>query len=172
VDAVDTSILIWGVKRESPPDRPDMVSRCVALIESLKGKRSVIMIPSIVVAEYLADFPLERQAEQRQIFGHHFFIAPFDARAATIAGEIYSKTTIHQAQSDTGICRQCLKADLKIIATAIAHGAARIYTNDKHFTKLACGRIIVEGIPLLAAFERLQASPSQSQQTKLFGDSP
>jgi len=89
------------------------------------------------------------QTQQRRIFGRHFFVAPFDARAATIAGRLYSKKKMQEAQSGGQGCRQCVKADLKIIATAIAHHAGRIYTDDKQFRSLACGEIIVEDIPPL-----------------------
>jgi len=156
VDAIDTGVLIWGVKQQSAKDRPDMVSRSIALLASLKRKHSVIMVPSIVAAEYLIDFPLDRQEAQIQVLGRNFFIAPFDAKAAAIAAEIYSKKIMQQAQCDTNLGRQCLKADLKIIATAIAHGAAHIYTNDRHFNSIASGRIIVEDIPSLPAISPIQ----------------
>ena len=163
MDAIDTSILIWGVKRQSPPDRPDIVDRCIALLDMLKSKHSVIMVPSIVVAEYLADFPPDKQEEQRRIFGRHFFVALFDAGAAAIVGQIYSKKNMQEAQSTGNACRQCVKADLNIIATTITHHASRIYTdNTKHFKILACGRIIVEGIPPLPL-------PTETQQGLGFG---
>ena len=91
MDAIDTSILIWGVKKASPPDRPDMVERCVALIESLSKNRARIMLPSVVVAEYLTDFPFEQQEAQYRVLERHFFIAPFDAAGAAIAAQIYSR---------------------------------------------------------------------------------
>ena len=154
MDAIDTQILIWGVKKEQADGRPDMVPRCIALLEMLKQQRHIIMVPSIVVAEYLADFPPERQEEQRRIIGKNFFVAPFDAAAATVAGAIYSKAKMKSARAKTPACRQCVHADLKIIATAIAHGAKRLYTdNTPHFVTLAVGKILVDDIPPL---EKLQ----------------
>ncbi len=126
-----------------------MAERCVALIESLTSNHSRVMLPSVVVAEYLTDFPLEQQEAQRRILERNFFIAPFDTSAASIAAQIYCKKVMDQVKDQQQIGRQCIKADYKIIATAIAHKATRIYTNDGHFRSLAVGRIIVEDIPPL-----------------------
>jgi predicted nucleic acid-binding protein len=112
------------------------------------------MVPSIVMAEYLADFAPEKQKAQQAIIGRNFFVAPFDAKAATIAGELHSKRLMKELRARSDIPRQCLKADVQIIATAIAHGAVRIYTDDGNFRKLAQGRIIVEDIPLVRPIPR------------------
>jgi hypothetical protein len=84
---------------------------------------------------------------QREIISKNFFVAPFDALAAAIAAELYDKRIMEDARQETKLPRQCVKSDLKIIATAIAHKAVRIYTDDNHFTSLARGRILVSPIP-------------------------
>jgi predicted nucleic acid-binding protein len=147
VDAVDTGVLIWGVRKEPAPDRPDLVERCIHLIETISNRTGGVMIPSIVLSEYLVGLPFVDQARSVSVFKKHFFVAPFDAKAAEIAAEIYSRVEFGKIKAQSNQCRQCVKADIKIIATAIAHGAARIYTDDDHFRSMACGKILVENIP-------------------------
>jgi hypothetical protein len=74
------------------------------------------------------------------------------------AGRLHSKRLIAQVKKATGIPRPMLKDDLKIIATAIAHRAVRIYTDDEQDQSLAQGQIIIETIPPLPL-------PPQTQQT-------
>ena len=118
--AFDTMILIWGVRRERQRGREDLVERCVDLIKHLKEQRTTIMVPSVAVAEYLAGFSAENQKIQQDIIGEHFFVAPFDMKAAAIAGELFDKQRMKAIREDTDLPRQCLKADLHIVATAIA----------------------------------------------------
>lgn len=147
--AFDTMILIWGVRRQAPPGREDLVDRCVDLIKHLKEDRTTIMVPSLAVAEYLVHFSAEDQKIQQAIIGESFFVAPFDMKAAAIAGELYDKQRMQAIRADTDLPRQCLKADLNIVATSIAHGATRIYVDDRHFRTLAHGRILVNDVPPL-----------------------
>ena len=51
--AVDTAILIWGVRKARPADRPDLVERCIELLADYKRQRLPIMMPSIVLTQYL-----------------------------------------------------------------------------------------------------------------------
>ena len=74
-----------------------------------------------------------------------------------------------QVKAQNQIGRQCLKADYKIIATAIAHHATRIYTNDGHFRSLALGRIFVEDIPPLSVIVPEQPHPA-ARQSEMFSD--
>lgn len=147
--AVDTSILIWGVRQESPEGREDLVARCVQLLRKYRSERRPIMVPSVVLAEYLVGCEKSSRETQRDIIGKNFFIAPFDAKAAAIAADLYDKSMVDEIRTEMGIGKQCIKADIKILATAIAHGASHIYVNDEQMRVLAQGKIIVNGIPTL-----------------------
>jgi len=107
------------------------------------------MIPSIVLAEFLTGQDPVSQRSVKEIIGKAFFIAPFDAKAAVIAAELFDKQEFDAAKQESEVGRQCLKADYKILATAIAHGASAIYANDQHFIKFADGKIVVRDIPLM-----------------------
>ncbi len=145
--AIDTGVLIWGIRGHVQEGREDMVSRARDLIADHKERRIPVMVPSIVLAEYLSDFDSASQEKQRIAVAQSYFVAPFDNEAAWIAGELYDKEKVRVIR-EGGTPKQCIHADLKIIATAIAHGATAIYTdNTKDFKNLARGRILVHEIP-------------------------
>ncbi len=88
--AIDTSVLIWGIKQQAEPSRLDMIARCVELLRDHKQRKIGIIIPSVAFAEYLCGFSSADQAVQRDIIGRNFSVPPFDAAAAKILGEIYT----------------------------------------------------------------------------------
>ncbi len=147
MQAIDTHILLWGIKRQATPGQEDMVPRAEWLLKDLKARRIPIMVPSVVLSEYLFQTPLDDQDVEADVITSNFFVAPFDTPAAKIAAQIYSSKVIHQIRDKMGIPRQVLHADVKIVATAIAHGAVRIYTLDDHYRDLARGRILVCQVP-------------------------
>lgn len=147
MEAIDTHILLWGQYRRDDTNRPDMVDRCDWLLQNLKSRRITIMVPSLVLAEYLVNFSAEEQVAQREVISKNFFIAPFDALAASITAELFDKKLMESIQQGSQLTRQAVKSDLKIIATTIAHKAVRFYTDDNHFVSLANGKIIVSSIP-------------------------
>ena len=105
------------------------------------------MIPSVVLAEFLTGQSLDSHRSVREIIGKAFFVAPFDAKAAAIAAELFDKSTFDTIRQDDQVGRQCLKADYQIVATAIAHGATTIYADDEHLPKIADGQILVRPVP-------------------------
>ena len=179
--AVDTNILVWGVRKAEDETRPDIVERCVHLIDDYKQRKIVIMIPSPVLGEFLIGYTIEQQREVLSLLTKAFFIAPFDFQAAAVAAELYSKAQFDQIREQEPIPRQCLKVDYMVAATAIRHGATTLFVNDGHFKTIAAGRIIVSDIPQLrnvaastdGELERPAEAPAGRQrQTTLenFGD--
>jgi predicted nucleic acid-binding protein len=170
VIAVDAQVLIWGVRKERPADRPDLVERCATLLADCKSSQIPIMVPSIVVAQYLMGHTGEQQDRERGIIGSHFFVAPFDAKAAAVAAQLYDKNLLKQVRDDTKIGRQCLMADFKILATAIAHGATTFYSDDPHMSKFADGKILVKGIPTKVALASRPEPDASGEQREMFDD--
>ena len=167
--AIDTCVLIWGIRGHLQEGREDLVERCRTLIEIYKRRHEAIMVPSVVLAEYLCGFSLDLQKIQRAYLESNFFVAPFDAAAAAIAAEIYDRLVMDERRL-AGTGRQCLKADLEIIATSIAHGASHIYTdNFDDFNALGKGRIIVERIPENEP-DRTEPTPPRAGNLELFPD--
>jgi predicted nucleic acid-binding protein len=72
----DTNLLIWGVQGVSTPNRSGMIDRTRRFIASLPSG-DTIMIPSIVLAEYLQGFTDKARREQQlATLQRRFFIPP------------------------------------------------------------------------------------------------
>jgi predicted nucleic acid-binding protein len=177
VNAVDTNILIWGVRKQPDPSRPDMVDRCSKLIADLQARSITIAVPSVVLAEYLMGHSSEDQKREYNIIGQSFFVPPFDVPAAAICAELYDKETFDAIRAE-GVPRQCLKTDYKVIATAIAARCDRIYTdNVAQFRRIANGRILVTEVPAIGGTPALTSDDGEvpeftgkpTHQAGLFG---
>lgn len=168
MNAIDTNILIWGIRRQADPTRPDMVERCSKLIADLQDRHITICVPSVVMAEYLMGHSSADQKREIGIIGRNFFVPPFDVGAAAICAELFDKATF-DAVREMGVPRQCLKTDFQIVATAIAARANRIYTdNVEEFKRIANGRIIVSPVPELVDYTRkpiLDGEPATSESS-------
>ncbi|MGO8751350.1 MAG: hypothetical protein ACLQNE_35840 [Thermoguttaceae bacterium] len=71
MNAIDTGVLIWGVRQIASPGQEDLIPRCVRLIKEL-SEGGAIMVPSIVLAEYLTTFSLDDQKRQSRIINEAF----------------------------------------------------------------------------------------------------
>lgn len=146
---VDTQVLIWGIKRQSTPNRVAMIERAEFFIEECRRTKTIIMIPSVVLAEFLAGYSAIDRPEIEKRVAANFFIAPFDAPAAAIAADIWSKKAERQrVQAALGTTRETIKADIQIVATAIAHKARRLLSEDGGVQAFSIGRIICEPLPV------------------------
>jgi predicted nucleic acid-binding protein len=167
--AIDTTILVWGVRKERPKDgRADLVERCVRLIEWVESDGGSIIVPSIAAAEYLIGCSPESRELQRKELFENFFVAPFDGRAAAIAADLYDRNLVAIARKGANAPRQSLKADFNVIATAIAHGASCIYAGDNHMEAFACGRIPVKTAPEMTEMAPPPEPPKTQQKAMFF----
>jgi len=133
---VDTHVLAWGVQKEHDPKCPDGVDRALQLIKAYSNTKQPIVVPAIVLAEYLAGQCLDRSRSIHDILGKAFFIAPFDTQCADIAGALYDKRTADSILAGNAVSRVALKDDYKILATAIALKASHLYTHDNWIGKI------------------------------------
>lgn len=147
--AVDTNLLIWGVRGAVDSSGRNLTERSQALFSDLRARKITVMVPSVVLAEYLRGQGSDKQSRAREVFGRNYFIAPFDARAAMIAAELWDASNPHAIKEEHEVEGPSMRADYKIVATAIAHGATRIYANDGQFKAIAGGKILVDDVPLL-----------------------
>lgn len=140
----DTQSLIWGVQKVATPGQEHMIDWTARLIEDIKG-RVQFVITAVALGEYLTRFnEAERQA-QLSVVHRDFMVLPYDARAASIAADLWRQ----RHQPDVTSVRNVIKADIAILATAIAGGAQTIYSHDKQLRSLASvsGEIIAKKIP-------------------------
>jgi predicted nucleic acid-binding protein len=164
--AVDTNVLMWGVRGEPDSSGRQMVERCAALFQDLSEQRAKVMVPSIVLAEFLQGQDIESQRQLRAIIGKRFFVAPFDAQAAGIAAELYATSNYKQIQADcNNVYAASLKADYKVVATAIAHGATKLYADDTQISAIAHGRILVVAVPELRPQRPARVEASHGHRT-------
>lgn len=145
----DTGPLIFGVQRTAKPEQLHMIPQMERYLRYLAGQKDVrIIVPSPVVHEYLAGFPLEEQDAQLQALESRFLMPSFDVPAVRIAAGIADATRTYRAPPGGDISRQAQKMDVQVIAIAVAQKAKLIVThNVKHFRTLARGLIEVTDIP-------------------------
>jgi predicted nucleic acid-binding protein len=144
----DTNLLIWGVQGVSTPNRIRMIDITRRFIASLPANET-IMIPSIVLAEYLQGFTgKSKREEQLAILHKRYYVPPFDVPCANLAAELSQAQIASEVAEEVG--RKIVKADIQIIATAIHHGADAIVTgNRSEYERLAGGRIRVIEVPVI-----------------------
>ena len=149
---VDTQILILAVKREATPSQEPMIEKAARYLEHLDKCKDQIIVPSVVVAEFLANVPDEREETVLKAFERRFMVAPFDTLAAVYAARIWRKNSsgnpslVQQLKAD-GYKSAKVKVDIQIIATALARKAVRITTHDDGLIKSASGHIEAGPMP-------------------------
>jgi predicted nucleic acid-binding protein len=89
--AIDTIVLIRGIRQEPDPDDPKAVERAKGLIAQCQEDKTPIIVPSVALGEFLAGTPKGDIAEHVRLVDENFQVAPFDAMAAVYAGEIWRK---------------------------------------------------------------------------------
>lgn len=159
--AIDTQILIWAVKREATPGQEPMIEKAARYLEHLDKCQDQIIIPSVVVSEFLANVPDEREATVLKALEKRFMVIPFDTLAAVYAARIWRSNSVRnpslvqQLKAD-GFKNAKIKADIQIIATALARKAGRITTHDDGLVKSATGHIEAGPMPDLPAQPELR----------------
>ncbi len=147
----DNHVLIWGIKEQAKEGQEDKISLAKRFIDKLSADDNVL-IPSIVLAEFLIPIPPDQHAMVINLFNKNFIIAPFDALAASKFALIWQTNkppeTAKQLIKDNAT-RAELRADSMIVATAVARKAECIYSYDGWVKKFAKGFIEVREIPFV-----------------------
>lgn len=151
---LDNHILIWGIRGIATPGQEAMINRAQGLFEDLDAADADILVPAVVVAEFLAGVPKPQHVGLIEVLNRRFQIAPFDVRTAAIAAELWREAAernphLRQQIQEIfpGTERTKVKADLMILATALARGADVLYTHDGPLKTAAAGRIEVRELP-------------------------
>ncbi len=141
--AIDSMVLVWGIRQDGPEDKKKSANW---LFTALEKNKMQIMIPSIVLSEYLTPLSEEESSLASAEISSLCVIAPFDTRCAMLAAKLFRQGKQHYP-SGVKHGRACLRADCMIIATAKAHGASIFYTGDKNCLKLAQNVITAKDLP-------------------------
>jgi predicted nucleic acid-binding protein len=150
--SVDTNIMIWGIKRQAEPGQEEMIERAVSFFSDLATRQIRVAIPAQALAEFLIRYSSEDERRRSlHAIERGFVVAPLDGKAAIIAAELWPGTEQLDAIRGThNVTRQIVKADINVIASAIAIGATKLFSHEhERFRRIAGSRIIVEDLPLI-----------------------
>lgn len=148
----DHHILVWGIKEQATAGQEEMVPRAKAFLKSLTETQTHVLIPSIVIAEFLMPIPLELHATVVNLFDRSFMVVPFDSAAASAFARIWQAKKGQAIVEDlvaNGKTRAELRADSMIVATAYARNASCIYSHDNGVKAFAKDFILVKDIPVV-----------------------
>ena len=148
---IDNHVLIWGISEYATDGQEYMIDRTKRFLNWLDKTKSDILIPSVIVAEFLMTIPPDQHNLIINLLEMHFLVSPFDTQAASYFSRIWQKNkglgVIEELQQE-GRTREALKADIMFVATAIAKGASIIYSQDHNAVpRFAEGFINVSEIP-------------------------
>jgi predicted nucleic acid-binding protein len=137
---IDTHILIWGMPQPSRPrqgqDVQAMRQRASLLFSMLEKQDATVVIPTVVVSEFLVGIASEKRGRVLSDLSSRFRCASYDVRACDFAANLWDKARA-LPKAELPQDRQVLKADLMIVATAKIAGATRFFSHEASCRKLA-----------------------------------
>lgn len=147
---VDNHVLIWAIKNEASSGQEEMVSRTKRFIKHLDETNCRVLVPAVVIAEFLMNLPSSAHVTITTLFQQHYLVAPFDIKAASKFSEIWQANHNSANKGQIGKTRESIKIDDMIVATAVAWGADCIYSHDPGVKAFSKGFIDVKEIPVIA----------------------
>src|ERR1044072_1822900 len=148
--ALDSQIIIWGIKRIASVGQEENIPKAAALIKQLEKEGCTIIIPMPVIGEILTPVPLSDHAGLLSIISKNIQIIPFDIPAAAKFAEMMQSfkgdEELKKYRLEAIIPREVVKVDYMIAAIAVSRKCDRIYSNDKGLAKFASGFIEVKSL--------------------------
>lgn len=139
---LDTQILVYWNRRGpvSNVEEYETLRRAWYLFYELDKAKARIIVPTIVIGEFLVGCRPETHQDVVREFTQKFDCPAFDLVAAMRAAEIRQSIkdqSIQKLYSTEENGRNILSADIKILACGLADRMTHFYSNDKKFQKLA-----------------------------------
>lgn len=151
---IDSQIFIWGIKGFATAGQEHKVEQAKAFVEWLSESDYRILLPTPMMAELLSAVPKEEQAKIKQYFDKNFVVAPFDSLASEKCGELINLSLTEDKRMKAAgeqLCpRNEIKFDCMLVSIAITKRCSKVYSDDKHLKKFACGQIEVLNMPIIA----------------------
>jgi len=148
--SVDAQILIWGIKRQATKNREEMIERAVAFFRQCSNDHQQVYLPAQSFSEFLVGYDPAKRRELLTLLPRGFIVAPLDAKAAAIAADLQTNwNLLREIGAEFGTTRQQIKSDINVLASSIAVGAAYLYSEDAQMNRLAQGKMLVKGLPLV-----------------------
>lgn len=127
-------MLVWGVRQTG--GTPTQLKRARWLFELLNGENAQIVVPAIVLAEFLVPIPEPERFATASRIASRFLVFPFDVACVTIAASLFVWGLEHGKKGRPNV-RNVLRSDAYIVATAKIAGVERFYSHDKGCLKMA-----------------------------------
>lgn len=144
VVAIDSMTLVWGVRKDGTEEQRN---RARYLFQKLEEEDDAqIVVPAIVVAEYLVPVAEANRARVASALSERFRIVPFDVRSAALASRLFETFKPSRATGTPG-ARDLLKADTMIVASAKTAGAQVFYTDDEDCREMASTVLAARPLP-------------------------
>ena len=158
----DTSVLVDLFNFNLRGERRE---RLDLLVETLKKKRELVMVPTPAYTEFLVKAGNARNSYCEQIEASQIFrIDPFSKRAAVECAQLLEQA--FKLKDRRNVTKTKFKFDWMIIATAKAHGASCVYHLDsdieRYATTAGIAAIHVDGLPLPKGTMQLFGEPPKS----------
>jgi len=123
----------------------ELQRRANILIHQLDEQKATLLLPSVVVAEYLCGIEPEKHGAVLAELQQRFLTPPFDVRASAMAAQLWLRhRELPKAEQAE---RTVLKADVLIIASAKLAGAVRFYSHDATCRKIAAQIMDASDLP-------------------------
>jgi predicted nucleic acid-binding protein len=134
--SIDSMILIWMTRkshykkggRPVSTETEELQKRAGYLLFDLNENGYEIVIPDIVLAEFLYGIDAKNHAQVVAEIQKNFFVHSFDTRAAMLSAKLWQEYTSKSKVPEGK--RVAIKSDVMIIATARVHGASAFYSHD------------------------------------------
>lgn len=137
---LDTQIVIRCMK----PDESESGQRAAALMARCAEQNIPIMLSPIVVAELLSGVSEENEIEFLRILKSRFVSPSFDDICSLKFAHIWRTNQERRRElQKEGLSRNLIRMDWLIVASALAHQAEYICSDDKHVHSCAQGLIEV-----------------------------
>lgn len=138
--------LQWAVRKIGPSDK---IKHATILFAELERDDAQIILPSIVVAEFIIPVPASARPDVVASLRERFLIEPFDTKDAIMAARLWDYGKVNRAMGAPG-ARLAMRADTLIIATAVGHGATEFYTDDEDCFTMANKVMTAKRLPTIA----------------------
>lgn len=141
--SLDSQIIIWGIKKQSTPDRIHKIDQAINFLDELEQSGAKIFLSSVVLGEILCDIPQPDRNHLIKDIYKRFMVIPFDASSALNYADIFFEKKIANNSSSKIdlIGRKHIKPDIMILASSVSAGMSVLFSEDDNLLKISEGVI-------------------------------
>ena len=163
---VDTNILIWGVRGVSTPGQESRIPICRRLFEWFQERQERVVLTADCVEEYLVGGNPEQIASNLEMLRERFIILDYNPACWMKSAEIRLHSNFVNKIKDINplATRVSIKADVRIVATALAHNVEKIYSDDRGVQAIARrSGLLCSGVPTIEEMAPDTKSPENNK---------